>query len=165
MLIILNLINIHKSYITIKLIEVDYNYNIIETMSNNEKYANLWFSQAKYDLKAADNSMSNENHEWACFQAHQSAEKALKAFLFLNRKRNVFTHSIKKLIEKCSEFSDQFLLIKEARILDQYYIPTRYPNGLLDEIPHEFYEIEDAKICLNHARKIIKLVGNLLKKD
>ena len=133
-------------------------------MSNNERYSNIWFTQAKYDLEAAQVSKENGIFEWACFQAQQSGEKALKAFLFLNRRRNVIIHSIRKLIEECGKLNDEFLKLKKAKVLDQYYIPTRYPNGLPDEIPHEYYSLEDANLCVKYAQKIIHLVGTKLKK-
>ncbi|MBY8983982.1 MAG: HEPN domain-containing protein [Candidatus Lokiarchaeota archaeon] len=133
-------------------------------MSNNERYSNIWFMQAKYDLEAAQFSKENGSYEWACFQAQQSGEKALKAFLFLNRRRNVITHSIRKLIEECGKLNEEFLELKKAKVLDQYYIPTRYPNGLPDEIPHEYYSLEDGDLCVTYAQKIIQLVGKILQK-
>lgn len=126
-------------------------------------YAQLGFKQAEFDLKAAEDSSKDENYEWACFQAQQSVEKALKAFLFLNRKRNIITHSIKSLIEKAMEINNKFQILKKAKILDQYYIPTRYPNGLPDDVPHLFFVKEDAQLCVKYARKIICMVGILLK--
>jgi HEPN domain-containing protein len=38
-----------------------------------------WWSQAERDLDHARESASAGRHEWACFAAHQSAEKAVKA--------------------------------------------------------------------------------------
>lgn len=38
-----------------------------------------WFAQAERDLEQAKASQKEERHEWACFAAHQSAEKAVKA--------------------------------------------------------------------------------------
>lgn len=133
-------------------------------MSNNIKYARIWFKQAEYDLEAALVSKENGSYEWACFQAQQSAEKALKAFLFLNRKRNVILHSIRKLIEECGAINKEFFKLKKAKVLDQYYFPTRYPNGLPDDVPHEFYMLEDANLCVKYAQKIIQLVGPILEK-
>lgn len=133
-------------------------------MSNNEWYSNIWFKQAKYDLDAANSSKINGSYEWACFQAQQSAEKALKSFLFLNRKRNIITHSIRKLIEVCGEFDKEFLNLRKAKALDQYYIPTRYPFGLPDEVPHEFYSLEDAELCVKYGQMVIQIVEAKLKK-
>ncbi|HYP03374.1 MAG TPA: HEPN domain-containing protein, partial [Cyanobium sp.] len=38
-----------------------------------------WFEQARLDLEQAEASMLAGRHEWACFAAHQAAEKALKS--------------------------------------------------------------------------------------
>ncbi|MGV9173681.1 MAG: HEPN domain-containing protein [Promethearchaeia archaeon] len=132
---------------------------------NNADYSDIWFSQAMFDLKAAKDSMENENYEWSCFQAQQAAEKALKSFLYANRKRNIFTHSIKKLIEIASEINETIAPLKEARILDQYYIPTRYPNGLPGDIPHNYYIKKDAEKCVKFAQKIISQIGKILEKS
>ena len=43
-----------------------------------------WFSQALRDLEQARDSKQAGRHEWACFAAHQAAEKAVKA-LHLHR--------------------------------------------------------------------------------
>lgn len=40
-----------------------------------------WLKQAYSDLQAAEDSAGSDHHEWACFQAQQAAEKALKALL------------------------------------------------------------------------------------
>lgn len=38
-----------------------------------------WFKQAERDLGQAEDSRCTRRHEWACFAAHQAAEKAVKA--------------------------------------------------------------------------------------
>ena len=38
-----------------------------------------WFAQAERDLDHAISSQKEGRHEWACFAAQQSAEKAVKA--------------------------------------------------------------------------------------
>ena len=101
-------------------------------MNNNQNEFNLWFSQAKFDLEAAKTSLTAGNYEWACFQAQQSAEKALKSYLYLHGKRLIITQSINKLLQECSKINNQFKTIKETKALDRYYIPTRYPNVLPD---------------------------------
>jgi len=68
-------------------------------MNNNQNEFNLWISQAKFDLQAAKASLTAGNYEWACFQAQQSPEKALKAYLYLHGKRLIITHSINKLLQ------------------------------------------------------------------
>lgn len=133
-------------------------------MNNNQNEFNLWFSQAKFDLEAAKTSLTAGNYEWACFQAQQSAEKALKSYLYLHGKRLIITHSINKLLQECSKIDNQFQTINETKALDLYYIPTRYPNGLPDQIPHDFYKQEDAELCVNYAELILSLIDSLIKK-
>jgi HEPN domain-containing protein len=55
-------------------------------------------------------------------------------------------------------------LRKDAVVLDRFYIPTRYPNGLPDITPDEAYLEEDAKACIEMAKRILKAVGDYLKK-
>ena len=38
-----------------------------------------WLAQAEKDLEQAKSSQAGGRHEWACFAAQQSAEKAVKA--------------------------------------------------------------------------------------
>jgi HEPN domain-containing protein len=38
-----------------------------------------WYKQARRDLQHARHALEDEEFEWACFAAQQSAEKALKA--------------------------------------------------------------------------------------
>jgi len=130
-------------------------------MDNNRREFDRWFSQAAYDLGAAENSLKSKDFEWSCFQSQQAAEKALKAFLYLKGKRLLATHSVKKLIELSIKVEPRFKAVFNAKELDQYYIPTRYPNGLPDEIPHEFYTTEDALKCVNHTKDIIQLIRKL----
>ncbi|MFQ6071439.1 MAG: HEPN domain-containing protein [Methanosarcinales archaeon] len=130
-------------------------------MNNNQREFELWFDQAKYDLHAAEGSIDHGDYEWACFQAQQSAEKALKAFLFLKGERAIITHSVYRLIKMCLNYDSEFKTIINAKELDEYYIPTRYPNGLPDEVPHRFYNLEDAEKCVNYAKSVISMIERL----
>lgn len=131
-------------------------------MDNNKFECERWLKQAKFDLSAAEDSMNKGNFEWSCFQAQQAGEKALKSYLFLNRKRAILSHSVFQLIKLCQKINQKFEEINETKELDQFYISTRYPNGLPDEIPHNFYTKEDASKCVNHAKKIVEFVGRMV---
>ena len=123
-----------------------------------------WFIQAKADLKAAKDSLTNENYEWACFQAQQCGEKALKAYLYEKGYTSIITHSLKELITECKKLEPSFSeLAGEARNLDMFYIPTRYPNGLAGDLaPTDFYEKEDAITCINSTELILKKARKFL---
>lgn len=121
------------------------------------------FTQAEHDLRAARSSSGSGHFEWACFQAQQAAEKALKSFLFLNGKRAVIGHSVTNLLRDCQQIEPSFSTVQPAKALDQYYILTRYPNGLPGQIPHEYFDSEDARKCIAHADTVLKFVNECAK--
>ena len=125
-----------------------------------------WLKQAEADLKAAKDSLKDGNYEWGCFQSQQSGEKALKACLYEKGYTSVITHSLKELVKECLKFETSFnVLSKDARNLDMFYIPTRYPNGLGGDLaPTEFYEREDAEKCISSAELILNTVKTFLTK-
>jgi len=130
------------------------------------KIAIKWLKQAEADLKAARDSLSDGNHEWSCFQSQQSGEKALKAYLYEKGYTSIVTHSLKELLKECSKLDASFnTLSTDARNLDMYYIPTRYPNGLAGDLaPTEFYEREDAEKCIKSAESILNIAKTFLEK-
>lgn len=127
--------------------------------------AKKWLRQAQADLKAAGDSLKAANYEWSCFQSQQSAEKALKAYLYSLGFTSELTHSAKLLVNKCLKKEKSFLKVKEAASwLDNYYIPTRYPNGLdADVAPADYYEKEDATRCIKYAISILGIVKKYIK--
>lgn len=122
--------------------------------------------QAEADLKAAKDSLNDGNYEWSCFQSQQSGEKALKACLYEKGYTSIITHSLKELLRECSKLDATFnTLSKDARTLDMFYIPTRYPNGLGGDLaPTEFYEKEDAEKCISSAESILNTSKTFLMK-
>jgi len=131
-------------------------------MGKNEIEFARWFEQARDDLEAARDSRKAGHHEWACFQAQQAAEKALKAFLLLQGKRRFPSHSVKELLGEAIELDARFRTVDRARRLDEYYIPTRYPNGLPGTTrPHEFYDEEDALECLRLAEMVLSAIDRI----
>jgi HEPN domain-containing protein len=55
--------------------------------------------QAARDLEQAEESRGSARHEWACFAAHQAAEKAVKA-LHLNRGQEAWGHVVARLLDQ-----------------------------------------------------------------
>jgi HEPN domain-containing protein len=127
--------------------------------------AKKWLRQAEADLKAAKDSLAAKNYEWACFQSQQSGEKALKAYLYSLGYTSELTHSAKLLVNSCLKKEKGFARLKPAAsLLDNYYLPTRYPNGLDAEVaPADYYELEDAKKCLSSATLILHSVRKYIK--
>lgn len=123
-----------------------------------------WLAQAKEDLKWAEYLAEAGGYHIVCFLAQQIAEKALKAFLYTQGREIVLGHSIGRLCGDAAEFDDEFKSkAKRWTILDTYYIPTRYPNGLPDGIPADVYTQEIALSALSLARDVVESVGGLIE--
>jgi len=57
-----------------------------------------WLAQAERDIEQAKASRGTGRHEWACFAAHQAAEKAVKA-LHLSLKQEAWGHVVARLLK------------------------------------------------------------------
>lgn len=123
-------------------------------MSNRHKD---WFRQAEADLRHARNAREAGDYEWSCFAAHQAAEKALKA-VFLRQGMDAWGHTLTVLIgnlpEKVGKPSQE--LVDYARILDKYYIPTRYPNGFDSGAPTDYYTEVESRNAIQQAEAILE---------
>jgi len=96
------------------------------------KEAKRWLRQADKDMEAAKHSLQVGDFEWSCFQSQPSGEKALKAYLYSKGYTSIITHSLKELVQECTNLEKSFSEISaDARHLDMFYIPTRYPNELV----------------------------------
>ena len=111
-----------------------------------------WLRQAQKDLEKAKLDVDWGYYEWACFTAHQAAEKAVKA-LFQHLHGEAWGHGIKALLENLP-YEDRDLLLDDAKLLDKMYIPTRYPNGLPEGIPHDYFTGSEAEQAVRAAEKI-----------
>lgn len=115
-----------------------------------------WIEQAKYDLDHAKESQKLEHFEWACLSAQQAAEKAVKA-VFYALQADIWGHGIARLLEQLPEtIRVNTNLIEESKVLDKYYIPARYPNGLISGTPRDNFTKIDSQEAIRIAEKIIK---------
>ncbi|MFO7797431.1 MAG: HEPN domain-containing protein [Promethearchaeati archaeon] len=133
---------------------------------NHKEEALRWFTQASDEFNDANDLRKLKKFYLALFHFQQAAEKALKAFLYQELKsREVFyTHSIADLSKMAIEVDIDFKEISVTKKLDQYYIPTRYPNGLPGGIPSRFFDDpKEAEEAMLLARKVINLVESKLK--
>ena len=94
----------------------------------------------------------------ACFIAQQAGEKALKAIAYAVGERVVLGHSLVELIDRLEDRVNEIGALKElGGILDQYYVPTRYPNGLPGGVPFEAFGESQAKAAIEAAGRFIQL--------
>lgn len=122
-----------------------------------------WLSQAKEDLKWANHLANEGGYHIACFLAQQVTEKALKAYLYSQGIEFVFGHSVAKLSSQAAQYHPGFVE-KAGRwsLLDTYYIPTRYPNGLPDGIPAKVYTQDAARGAVSLADEAVSYIDQLL---
>jgi len=122
--------------------------------------ANDWFNQALRDIEQAEDSRKAGRHEWACFAAQQAAEKAVKA-LHLYMHQEAWGHVIAKLLKELPESVNiPEGLIDKARVLDNFYIPPRYPNSHPEGAPFDHYGPLQSEEAIRYAREIIEFVRN-----
>lgn len=115
-----------------------------------------WLAQAVRDLEQARDSERARRHEWACFAAQQSAEKAVKA-LHLHRGQEAWGHVVAQLLaELQSETASS--LVEKAKVLDNFYVATRYANGHPAGAPFEHYGSLQSGQAIAYAGEILEFV-------
>jgi len=118
-----------------------------------------WIKRAKSSLELAQAKIIHYiYYEDLCYQSQQAAEKALKGLLIYYGVEPEFTHNIEILLNEVKKFTDIPENIKEAALLTNYAVQTRYP-GEYDEITKEEYEksIKIAKDCLQWVEDKIRV--------
>ena len=132
--------------------------------------AERWLRQAESDLAFAALGAREGFPAQACFTSQQAAEKAVKAVLYLSGARFVPGHSVVELLDRAAaavadtDAAPLRRLQDSARQLDQYYIPTRYPNGLPGGIPAEVFTDPQAEDAVGRARSFVEAACALLSR-
>jgi HEPN domain-containing protein len=115
-----------------------------------------WFKQSLRDLEQARDSQRAGRHEWACFAAHQAAEKAIKA-LHLFHKQEAWGHVVNRLLIELPALTAATQdLLEKANVLDSFYIPTRYAYGHPEGAPYEHYGRLQSEQAISYASEIIE---------
>jgi len=121
-------------------------------------------AQAENDLEFARLAVREKFFAQACFICQQSGEKALKALAYLRGERFVPGHSLFELIKQLKdEYPELAQHAETAGLLDQYYVPTRYPNGLPDGVPHEVFNHKQAGEALERLEALILQVRTFVR--
>lgn len=114
-----------------------------------------WLLQAENDLAYARIGLREGFNAQVCFQCQQICEKALKSIRYGKLgERVVYGHSLVELSAGLELPAD---LRRELAVLDQYYIPTRYPNGLPGGTPYEVYTAGQAAAAVAVCDRVIGL--------
>ncbi|MFQ5599079.1 MAG: HEPN domain-containing protein [Candidatus Krumholzibacteriia bacterium] len=115
-----------------------------------------WFAQTERDLEQARAPQDQGRHEWACFAAQQAAEKAVVA-LHLHRGQEAWGHVVARLLRELP-IEVEPDLIEKGKVLDNFYVPSRYPNGHPEGAPFEHYGRLQSAEAIRHAGEIIEFV-------
>lgn len=128
------------------------------------KEINNWFEFAREDFRLVKIALKEKIYNQVCFHSQQAAEKTLKGFL-KNKSKNVpKTHFLDELLNLCIKIDNDFQALKEGcSILDDYYIPTRYPDALPGIFPEGLPQQKDAQEALSILKKIMEFVNKKLK--
>jgi len=132
-------------------------------MNNSKADAIRWLRQAENDLAAAQLMLRERFFAQACFMSHQVSDKALKALAYYRGDRYVAGHSLVELVFSLETSYPQLSEFHElVGVLDQYYIPTRYPDALPGSAPYEVYHKAQAKAAVESAAWVVGFTQQLI---
>jgi len=126
--------------------------------------ARAWRESANQDVRIAKLLVEKESNA-ACFHSQQAGEKALKAALVFAIDDIARTHVLTLLLDElqAAGYPAREAVLSAARVLDRYYIPTRYPDAVGDVDPARFFAPADADDAINLAETLFAFVDDLLR--
>lgn len=118
-----------------------------------------WLAHAEHTLAAARADLEAKFFSWGCFKAQQAAEYALKGLL-RGAGAPAIGHSVLQLL---TELADGGSVVPEglldcARVLDRFYIPTRYADAFEQGSPFQYFAYADTTRAVECARQIVDFV-------
>ena len=118
-----------------------------------------WLAQAEHSLSMAQSLLDGGFWAGACFNSEQTAQLALKAFLFFKGRRYVNIHSVQTLASECGNEDPNFSPMESyGSFLDRYYLTTRYPDALpAPAIPFQSFGEGEARQAVDYASEIVGL--------
>jgi HEPN domain-containing protein len=123
---------------------------------------NRWFEFAGEDLIVAKAAMRERVFNQACFHAHQGTEKMLKGYLAAQGQDVPRTHFISVLLKLSTAIEPRFKELAEICLkLDDYYIPTRYPDALPGTLSEGLPMEKDAKEALSILESVMGFIRGL----
>ncbi len=130
--------------------------------------ARRWLQTAQEDLEIARILFDKTKYSSSCFHAQQAGEKALKSICYLHG-TDPWGHSLVNLLDELGRgkrISEELLALrKDAMLLDRFYIPTRYPDGLPDKTPMEAFCDSDAQTAMEKASHFVGVAKTVIKES
>jgi len=116
-----------------------------------------WLAFAYEDLRVAELALKEDIFNQTCFHAQQCVEKALKGVLLHHHNRTPpHLHAIAELLRLLP--TGWFAEVRADLIetMDNYYIPTRYPDALPGTLPEGLPGKPEAEEAVSLARIVIE---------
>lgn len=121
-----------------------------------------WIEFAERDVHVAQITLKENVYHDTCFHAQQAIEKVLKAFILWKTGKVPRQHLISRLAKLTQEASLTKRFHKELAFLDQFYIPTRYPDAFPGSLPEGLPTKEDGQKALDYAQQIVDFIKEKL---
>jgi HEPN domain-containing protein len=111
---------------------------------------------------AANDLFATSRWSKVCFNCQQAVELALKAILnHLGLEKR--GHDLSFLLDEVCNYQEEFEKFRDAvKILDQYYIPTRYANAFYSGPAMKHYTEIQAQEAIKYTENILKLVRRIV---
>ena len=111
-----------------------------------------WYKKAKSDLRGAEILFESDvDNALVAFHCQQAIEKMLKGYVLKNTEVLLEGHSLIFLIRRASRFDEDIRkFLKDCAFVNQFYIETRYPADVPDEVDEE-----EERECLDTARAVL----------
>ena len=115
-----------------------------------------WLREAATALRGARVQADAGLHNWACFQAEQAAQLALKALLH-GLGRAPWGHDVVRLLDAAADGGvDVPTAVRDAaRRVGRHYIPARYPDAHASGSAGEHYGESDAREAIGDAEAVV----------
>jgi uncharacterized protein len=139
--------------------------NLLYPLKHKADRYKVWYTQAQFDLQAAQLSIDHGYFEWATFQSEQAVEKAIKAVIVKSGWRPPKMHKLSVLIGLANQANPKFERTKfEFRDLESFTFISRYPFLIpgKDLAPHEMIKKAEADRAYNQANDIISKIAEVL---
>lgn len=113
-------------------------------------------------IGAAKDLLSTQRWAKVCFMCQQAGELAVKGALnALGKERR--GHDVHILLEELGKERKQVLsLLEEGKIIDQYYIPTRYMNAFAEGSARSHFTEKQAREAVEIAERILSLIRKII---
>lgn len=123
-------------------------------------YVKNWLARADEDIKTIELLLKEDDAHTnpICFHAQQAGEKYLKGFLAYHDLHVRKIHDLEILVKDSEGVDKSFAeLISQAKILNQFYTESRYPDDYVN------FSLQDAKDGYEAAKGIRDFVLSKIK--